>query len=58
MESHTNMKQIFGKRTQTLTEEVETHTNINEKGRETDTSAKQLQTNKNINRKSGNTHKH
>ena len=58
MESHTNMKQKFGKHTQTLTEEVETHTNINKKGRETETSAKQLQTNTNINLKGGKPIKH
>ena len=53
MESHTNMKQKFGKHTQTLTKEVETQTNINKKVRETETSAKQWQTNTNINRKGG-----
>ena len=51
METHTNVKLKFGNHTQTLTEEVETHTNINKKGRENETLAKQLQTNTNINRK-------
>ena len=58
MESQTNMKEKFGKHTQTLTEEVEPHTKINKKGSETETSAKQLQTNTNINRKDGKPHKH